>query len=109
MIARCLNEGDDVVTEAVMEAADYLGVGLGSLVSFYNPRRIVLGGGLIEAAQQFFDHAASRAREVALPGPGRQVEIVRTQLGDNSGVVGAAHLSVTTPPSVLTEEGAPST
>jgi glucokinase len=98
MIARCLNEGDELVTEAVTEAADYLGVGLGSLISFYNPRRIVLGGGLIEATQLLFERASVRAREVALPGPGRQAEIVRTQLGDNAGIVGAAHLSVTTAP-----------
>ncbi|HEV2238938.1 MAG TPA: ROK family protein [Ktedonobacterales bacterium] len=99
MIARCLTEGDEVVTEAVSEAADYLGVGLGSLISFYNPQRIVLGGGLIEATQLLFDRATTRAREVALPGPGRQVELVRTELGDNAGIVGAAHLSVTMPPS----------
>jgi glucokinase len=106
MIARCLNEGDEVVIEAVTEAADYLGVGLGSLISFYNPKRIVLGGGLIEATQLLFDHATTRAREVALPGPGRQVELVRTELGDNAGIVGAAHLSVTTPPSAPAAEGA---
>jgi glucokinase len=108
MIARCLNEGDEVVTEAVTEAADYLGAGLGSLVSFYNPRRIVLGGGLIEATQMLFDRATSRAREVSLPVPGRQVEIVRTELGDNAGIVGAAHLSVTTAPAVPAHEGTPS-
>jgi glucokinase len=106
MIARCLTEGDEVVTEAVTEAADYLGVGLGSLISFYNPKRIVLGGGLIEATQLLFDRATSRAREVALPGPGRQVELVRTELGDNAGIVGAAHLSVTTPAAALAGESA---
>jgi glucokinase len=107
MIARCLNEGDEVVIEAVSEAADYLGVGLGSLISFYNPRRIVLGGGLIEATQLLFDRASTRAREVALPGPGRQAEIVRTVLGDNAGIVGAAHLSVTSTPSIHVHEGMP--
>jgi glucokinase len=92
MIARCLDEGDELVTEAILEAADYLGAGLGSLVTFYNPKRIVLGGGLIEATKLLFDRSSLRAREVALPGPGRQVEIVRTELGDNSGIVGAAHM-----------------
>lgn len=91
-IARCLDEHDELVTEAVTDAADYLGAGLGSLVTFYNPKRIVLGGGLIEAAKLLFDRASLRAREVALPGPGRQVEIVRTELGDNSGIVGAAYM-----------------
>lgn len=92
MIARCLDQNDELVTEAVSEAADYLGAGLGSLITFYNPQRIVLGGGLIEATTLMFDRAGGRAREVALPGPGRQVQIVKTELGDNSGIVGAAHM-----------------
>ena len=91
-IARCLDEGDELVTEAMSEAADYLGAGLGSLVTFYNPQRVVLGGGLIEATKLLFDRASLRTREVALPDPGRQVEIVRTELGDNSGIVGAARM-----------------
>ncbi|HEX9057000.1 MAG TPA: ROK family protein [Ktedonobacterales bacterium] len=93
MIARCLEQKDDMVTEAVTEAADYLGAGLGSLITFYNPKRIVLGGGLIEASPMLFERAAQRAREVALPVPGRQAEIVRTELGDNSGIVGAAYMA----------------
>lgn len=93
MIARCLEQKDEMVTEAVTEAADYLGAGLGSLITFYNPKRIVLGGGLIEASPMLFERAAQRAREVALPVPGRQAEIVRTELGDNSGIVGAAYMA----------------
>jgi glucokinase len=92
IIARCLDAGDELVTEVVTEAADYLGAGLGSLITFYNPQRIVLGGGLIEATTLIFDRASARARAAALPIPGRQVEIVRTALGDNSGVIGAARL-----------------
>lgn len=92
IIARCLDAGDQLVTEVATEAADYLGAGLGSLITFYNPRRVILGGGLIEATQLLFDRASMRARESALPIPGRQVEIVRTALGDNSGVIGAARL-----------------
>ena len=38
MIARCIDDGDDLVIETLTEAADFLGAGLGSLASFYNPR-----------------------------------------------------------------------
>ena len=93
MIARCADVGDELVTEALTEAADYLGAGLGSLASFYNPHRIILGGGLIEAVPFFLERATLRAREVALPIAGRHAEIVRTALGDNAGIVGAAWLA----------------
>jgi glucokinase len=93
MIARCVQTGDELVRETLDEAADFLGAGLGSLTSFYNPKRIVLGGGLVEAVNPFFERACLRAREVALPDPGRTMEILRTELGDNSGIVGAAWMS----------------
>lgn len=93
LIARCVAEGDDLVIHTLNDAADYLGAGLGSLVNLYNPGRIILGGGLIEAVESFFTRAGWRAHEVALPVPGRSLDIVRTQLGDNSGIVGAAWMA----------------
>jgi glucokinase len=90
MLARCIEEGDGLVTEALSEAADYLGAGIGSLASFYNPHCVILGGGLIEAVPLFFERAALRAREVAMPIAGRQLAIECAKLGDDSGIVGAA-------------------
>lgn len=97
MIARCIAEGDELVTETLTEAADFLGAGLGSLATFYNPQRIIIGGGLIEEVEAFLVRATHRAREVALPVPGRALEIVRSTLGDNSGIVGAAWMAANRP------------
>jgi glucokinase len=93
IIAQCEAEGDVLVTETLMEAADHLGAGLASIATFYNPHRIILGGGLIEASKLLFERAALRAHEAALPAAGRGMEIVRTELGDNSGICGAAWLA----------------
>jgi glucokinase len=90
MLAKCVEDGDALVIEALSEAADYLGAGIGSLASFYNPQRVILGGGLIEAVPMFYERATMRGREVALPVAGRTLEIEPTQLGDNAGIVGAA-------------------
>lgn len=79
--------------EVVSEAADYLGYGLASIINFYNPEAIILGGGVIEAIDLLFERAVRRARTVALSLPARQTPIVRTRLGDFSGVVGAACLA----------------
>lgn len=93
LIARCIDEGDELVIDAISEAADFLGAGLGSLASFYNPRRIILGGGLIEATHLLFDRAGLRARETTLPAATRSLDILRAALGDNSGIVGAAWMA----------------
>ena len=92
LLADALNHGDALVTEIITEAADYLGYGLGSVMNFYNPECIILGGGVIEAVNLLFERAVHRARITALSEPGRKTNIIRTKLGDFSGVVGAACL-----------------
>ncbi|GER89403.1 glucokinase [Dictyobacter vulcani] len=92
IIANAIDHKDELVTEIVTEAANYLGYGLGSIMNFYNPDCIILGGGVIEAVDLLFETAVSRARTVALSASGKQTPIVRAKLGDFSGVAGAAAL-----------------
>jgi len=92
LLANALSQGDALVTEIVTEAADYLGYGLASVMNFYNPECIILGGGVIEAIDLLFERAIHRARITALADPARKTKILRAKLGDFSGVVGAACL-----------------
>ncbi len=92
LLANALNHGDMLVKEIVTESADFLGYGLASVMNFYNPECIILGGGVIEAIDLLFDGAVQRARNTALAEPGRNTKIIRAKLGDFSGVVGAACL-----------------
>jgi glucokinase len=92
LLAIALNRGDELATEIITEAADYLGYGLASVMNFYNPECIILGGGVIEAIDLLFERAVHRARVTALAEPARKTKILRAKLGDYSGVVGAACL-----------------
>jgi glucokinase len=92
LLANALNQGDTLVKEIVTESADFLGYGLASVMNFYNPECIILGGGVIEAIDLLFDRAVHRARSTALADPGHKTKIMRAKLGDFSGVVGAACL-----------------
>lgn len=92
LLANAVAHGDSLVIEIVTEAADYLGYGLGSVMNFYNPEAILLGGGVIEAVDLLFERAVNRARITALSAPAVQTKIIRAKLGDFSGVVGAACL-----------------
>ena len=93
LIADAIQQKDTLTIEIVTEAADYLGYGLASIMNFYNPEAIILGGGVIEAVDLLFERAASRARSVALAAPGQKTDIVRAKLGDFSGVVGAGSMA----------------
>lgn len=90
ILAKAIDEKDDLCIDAVRDAAYYLGLGLASAINLLNPPRIILGGGVIESVSMLFDLASKHARQEALATPGKAVEIVRAELGDNSGVVGAA-------------------
>jgi len=91
-IARAVEAQDELVLSVLNEAAHYLGLGLASVINFYNPRRIILGGGLIDAVDLFFHRASQIARQESLSVPAASIEIVKAALGDYSGIVGAALL-----------------
>jgi glucokinase len=92
LLANAIQRNDELVMEVVKQAAEFLGYGLSSVLNFYNPEAIILGGGVVEAIDLLFDTAVHRARVTALPGPGRSTPIIRARLGDFSGAVGAACL-----------------
>ena len=93
VLAKCEQEGDELVQETLREAGDYLGAGLASLANLVNPARIIIGGGLIDATQTVFDRAKRKAHDVALPVPARELDVARTELGDDSGIIGAAWMA----------------
>jgi glucokinase len=81
----------DRAARAVWErAAELLGHAIGTVVTLFNPRVLVLGGGVLRAAPSLL--AAVRARAVPYIGEpyARGLQVVDSALGDDAGVVGAA-------------------
>ena len=93
MIKKSLEQQDELVTQALDEASEYLSAGLASVINFINPELIILGGGLIDAIDYFYDKTTIKAHVKALPTPASKIEFKKAQLGDFSGVIGAAFLS----------------
>lgn len=93
-LAEAIEAGDELALETVREAAEYMAAGLVSVINFYNPPLIILGGGVVGTIELFRREAMTRARQQSLIVPRRQLEIVSAQLGEHSGIVGAALLAV---------------
>ena len=91
-IKKSLEAHDEVVTQFVNEATDYLSGGIASVINFYNPELIILGGGLIQSVDEFYLATIKKARAKALPTPALSIEFKKAALGDYSGVIGAALL-----------------
>jgi predicted NBD/HSP70 family sugar kinase len=89
------DDGDATATTVLDETLEILGVGLGNLVNLFNPERIVIGawaGEQLVSARR--SELEERVRANSLDRPGRQFELVRCKLGDDSIPLGAALLPI---------------
>ncbi len=87
-----LEQKDEVVLNCITEAAEYLSSGLASVINFLNPELVIMGGGLIDAIDFFYDLTKRKTVAKCLPTPSEKTKIQKAALGDYSGVVGAALL-----------------
>lgn len=92
MIRKSIEREDELVTQCVSEASEYLSGGLASVINLINPELIILGGGLIEAVDYFYKQMIKKAKSKSLPVPAEKIRFSKTILGDYSGVIGAALL-----------------
>jgi glucokinase len=90
MIAAAAKRGDDLSNEIISEASYYLGIGLSNLINIFNPDVIVIGGGLSKMGAMYLGPAKKTAKQIAFRLPADRVKIVKSKLGDNAGLIGAA-------------------
>lgn len=91
-IKQSLDAHDEVVEQYVKEAVEYLSGGLATVMNFYNPELIILGGGLIDSIEEFYLKTIKIARGKALALPSAKTVFKKAELGDYSGVIGASTL-----------------
>lgn len=86
--------GDPAARSLLAEAGRTIGATLATLVSFYNPARVVLHGRVVTAG----DHVLAAVREVvyrrSLPLATRTLRIEPSPLGALGGLIGAVHLAL---------------
>jgi glucokinase len=92
LISIAASEGDPFAVEVLHEAGTYLGWGLTSLFNLFNPAKIVLGGSVAEAGDFLLKPARDVVSQSSLRGEKDSACIVKAQLGDDAGIIGAASL-----------------
>ena len=93
-LRKAIRRGDKFVDGIIARAAEYIGIATANLVNILNPEVVVLGGGVIEAlADEMMSVIVETARDYAMPGTMKGVEIVASKLGDNAGITGGAVLA----------------
>ncbi len=89
-VARGASHGDPTCVELLTNAARQVGHMLASVVNFFNPSLIVIGGGVAGAGDQLLATIRETVYRRSLPLATRELVVKRSALGDRAGVVGAA-------------------
>ncbi|HLH56059.1 MAG TPA: ROK family protein [Verrucomicrobiae bacterium] len=93
-LRKAIRRGDKFVDRIIEGAAEYIGIATANLVNVLNPEVVVLGGGVIEAlADEMMSVIIETAKDYAMAGALKGVEIIPSKLGDNAGITGAAVLA----------------
>ena len=91
-VTTAAERGDAAARALLARAGRLVGTTLATLVSFYNPALVVLGGGVVSAG----DHVLAAIRESvyrrSLPLATRTLRIEPSSLGDTAGLAGAVHV-----------------
>jgi glucokinase-like ROK family protein len=88
-------EGDKIANEIVRESGRAIGEVLASLVNFYNPSLILIGGGVSNIGLMFLSSIRSGIFSRSLPLATRNLRIDASPMREDAGVVGATALALT--------------
>ncbi len=93
-LRKAIRKGDKFVDRVIEEASEYIGIAAANLINVLNPEVLVLGGGVIEALEdEMMSVIIETAKDYAMPGSMKGVEIVASKLGDSAGITGGAVLA----------------
>ncbi|HET6259707.1 ROK family protein [Pseudonocardia sp.] len=89
-----VGRGDPVALGLVREAAGLIGELVATLVHFYNPARVTIGGSLTAASDELLAGVRSVVYQRALPLATRNLVLTNSVLGEYGGLAGAAVLGI---------------
>jgi len=89
VIAKAAEMGDKLALGIWADEAINLGIGIANLLNIFNTEMVVLGGGVMNAWELFYDEMMKTIKEYAFESVYNSVEIRRSVLGSDVGVIGA--------------------
>ncbi len=93
-VAQAGREGDAAANAIVQRAGSLIGQMLASVVNFFNPSHVFLGGGVTRIGPQLLASVRQSVYQRSLALSTRQLEIQYTPLGEQSGLIGAGVLAL---------------
>jgi len=88
-VAEAARAGDPLACTVWDETVAVLGAGVGSIINLFNPRLVILGGGVTAVGDQLIAPVRRIALERAFPSMAAEADVVIAELGADIGIVGA--------------------
>ena len=92
-VVAAADEGDPDALRIFERFAKMLGVGIAGYVNVFEPRYLVIGGGLSRASHLFMEAAEAEAEARALPALWKRATVSLARGGTDAGVIGAGVLA----------------
>jgi glucokinase-like ROK family protein len=93
-VGAAAREGDTVATRVIRESGQFVGEVLASLVNFYNPDMIVIGGGVSNLGDLLLSSIRQAVFSRSLPLSTRNLQIIFSGIGAELGVFGGVSLAL---------------
>ncbi|OHB25073.1 MAG: hypothetical protein A2X84_09905 [Desulfuromonadaceae bacterium GWC2_58_13] len=93
-VAEAARRGDSLALAVFEEAGRALGQALAGVANLLNLEGVVVTGGASESFDLILPSIKEEIRQRAFEVPGQRLRIVRGELGDNAGILGAARMSL---------------
>lgn len=93
-VAQAAAEGDAYAARVWSEAVGNLGLGVANVVNAFNPRLVIMGGGVTKAGDMLFEPVRAVVAERAMEALAADVEIVPAANGDLTGLFGAIAVGI---------------
>nr|WP_282802253.1 ROK family protein [Secundilactobacillus kimchicus] len=93
MVSEAYDQGDLLAERVYTETAEMLGFGLANVINLYNPKRIVMGGGVAQAGDRLLKPAIEIAMSHSLKVARQDCDIVAAKLGSKAGAYGAGYMA----------------
>ncbi|MFA6682119.1 MAG: ROK family protein, partial [Sphaerochaeta sp.] len=87
-------KGDEESLRIIKEAGQVLGKILGKLIIFFDPKAIIIGGGLTGFGPQYISYIRESIMQQCTPWIRSDFSVRQTEYGSNIGIIGSAMLCI---------------
>jgi glucokinase len=83
-------KGNTIAKQTIAAWTKYVGLGIAGYINVFNPKSVVIGGGISEAIDLFLGEIVKHVNTYALKECAQNVTIIPAKLGNKAGLTGAA-------------------